>query len=68
VHENEGNIGLVTYVSCAALVENVCERLGFKTRFGRGPIAVSVPDTILALGHFIVQPFGKSKNRKIAVI
>lgn len=68
VHENEVNICFETFVCCSAFVENVYERSSFKTRFARGPIAVLVPDAIPGLGHFVVQPFGKSENGKTAVI
>jgi hypothetical protein len=68
VHENKGDIGLQTHVFCAAFFENVLERSSFESGFARGPIAVFVPDAILGLWHFIVQPFGKSENGKRAVI
>jgi hypothetical protein len=68
MHENEVDICFQTFVCCLAFVENMYERPSFKTRFARGPIAVFVPDAIPGLGHFVVQPFGKSKNGKIAVI
>jgi hypothetical protein len=68
MHENKVNICFETFVCCPAFVENVCERPSFKTQFARGPVAVFVPDAIPRLGHFVVQPFGKSKNGKTAVI
>ncbi len=68
VHENEVNICFETFVCCPAFIENVHKRSSFETWFARGPIAVFVPDTIPGPGHFVVQPFGKSKNGKVAVI